>query len=72
MLLSPENASGQLFRSVSEQYELRFDEVNTVTLAKEKKNVSKGDLLEYRIKRLFFFMGYYVNNNIFIQTSQDL
>ena len=35
------------------------------------KNVSKGELLEYQIKRLFFFMGYFSKTNIIIQTSSD-
>lgn len=34
-------------------------------------NVKKGELLEYQIKRLFFFMGYYSKTNIMIQTSSD-
>jgi len=37
----------------------------------EIKNVSKGELLEYQIKRLLFFMGYYAKNNITLQTSSD-
>ncbi len=35
------------------------------------KNVNKGELLEYQIKRLFFFMGYFPKTNIIIQTSSD-
>lgn len=35
------------------------------------KNISKGELLEYQIKRLFFFMGYFSKANIIIQTSSD-
>lgn len=35
------------------------------------QNISKGELLEYQIKRLFFFMGYFSKNNIIIQTSSD-
>lgn len=52
------------------QYELKFEEQSNKN-TQMKINISKGEFLEYRIKRLFFFMGYYVNNNIFIQTSQD-
>lgn len=36
------------------------------------KNVNKGELLEYQIKRLFFFMGYFSKSNIIIQTSSDM
>lgn len=35
------------------------------------RKISKGELLEYQIKRLFFYMGYYTKNNIIVQTSQD-
>lgn len=35
------------------------------------KNMNKGELLEYQIKRLFFFMGYFPKTNIIIQTSSD-
>lgn len=35
------------------------------------QNMNKGDLLEYQIKRLFFFMGYFPKTNIIIQTSSD-
>ncbi len=35
------------------------------------QNMNKGDLLEYQIKRLFFFMGYFPKTNIMIQTSSD-
>lgn len=35
------------------------------------KDVNKGELLEYQIKRLFFFMGYLPITNIIIQTSTD-
>lgn len=34
-------------------------------------DANKGELLEYQMKRLFFFMGYYVKTNINIQTSSD-
>lgn len=33
--------------------------------------VSKGNMLEYRIKRLLFHMGYFTKTNIFIKTSTD-
>lgn len=36
-----------------------------------QKCKNKGELLEYQIKRLFFFMGYFCRNNIIIQTSSD-
>jgi len=36
-----------------------------------QRTMVKGELLEFRIKRLFFFMGYWAHNNIMIQTSQD-
>lgn len=32
-------------------------------------NISKGALLEYRIKRLLFHMGYYAQTNVVIKTS---
>ena len=35
------------------------------------KNINKGELLEFQIKRLFFFMGYFPKTNIIIQTSAD-
>lgn len=35
------------------------------------KNMNKGELLEYQIKRLFFFMGYFPKTNIIIQTGSD-
>lgn len=35
------------------------------------ENINKGELLEYQIKRLFFFMGYYPKTNIIIQTRSD-
>jgi len=35
------------------------------------KTVPKGELLEYRIKRLLFFMGYFPKTNIIVQTSPD-
>lgn len=33
------------------------------------KNISKGTMLEYRIKRLLFHMGYYAQTNVVIKTS---
>lgn len=35
------------------------------------KNISKGDLLEYRLKRLIFAMGYFPKRGILIKTSQE-
>jgi hypothetical protein len=35
------------------------------------KKTSKGYLLEYRIKRLLFYMGYYTQTNILIKTSSQ-
>lgn len=35
------------------------------------KNINKGELLEFQVKRLFFFMGYFPKTNIIIQTSAD-
>lgn len=57
-------------KEVDYQYELKFEEQEN-TDSQIQKSISKGEYLEYRIKRLFFFMGYYANNNIFVQTSQD-
>lgn len=45
--------------------DMTIPENNTV------QNVKKGELLEYQIKRLFFFMGYFPKTNIIIQTSSD-
>ena len=50
--------------------ELSILSENTV-VSDNIKNISKGELLEYQIKRLFFYMGYYTKNNIIVQTSQD-
>lgn len=36
-----------------------------------KKQVNKGNQLEFRAKRLMFFMGYYTVNDILIKTSND-
>lgn len=36
------------------------------------KSVTKGILLEYRIQRLFFAMGYYSKTGIIVKTNQDL
>lgn len=33
-------------------------------------HISKGHILEYRIRRLFFYMGYFTKGNISIKTSQ--
>ena len=35
------------------------------------KKVNKGELLEYQIKRLFFFIGYFPKTNIIIKTISD-
>ena len=35
------------------------------------QNISKGSVLEYRIKRLLFYMGYYAQTNILIKTSPE-
>lgn len=37
----------------------------------QKMTISKGALLERRIQRLFFAMGYYTKNNIIIKSSQE-
>jgi hypothetical protein len=37
----------------------------------QEKKIEKGDLLEYRIKRLFFAMGYFSKIGILVTTSQD-
>ena len=36
-----------------------------------KKQIEKGNLLEFRAKRLLFYMGYYAVHNILIKTSND-
>jgi len=36
-----------------------------------KNNLSKGESLEYRIKRLLFHMGYYAQNNVVLKTSSE-
>lgn len=36
-----------------------------------EKNVPRGALLEYRIQRLFFAMGYYSKTGIVVKTGQD-
>lgn len=35
------------------------------------RDIGKGEMLEYQMKRLFFFMGYYTKTNIVIQTTSD-
>lgn len=35
------------------------------------KEISKGDLLEYRLKRLLFSMGYFPKVGVLLKTSQD-
>lgn len=37
-----------------------------------KEELSKGSLLEYRIQRLFFAMGYYTKTGIIVKTGQDV
>lgn len=37
-----------------------------------EKNFNKGEILEYRIKRLLFHMGYYAQTNVILKTSQEL
>jgi len=53
------------------QYTLEVTDDKKVILPTSNNNIGKGEILEYRIKRLFFAMGYYVHNNIFIQTGDD-
>lgn len=49
------------------------DEINNQSNPDKKivKKVNQGELLEYQVKRLFFFMGYYARNNIIIQTNAE-
>lgn len=47
-----------------------FDKIDIQT-EKFIKNINKGELLEYQIKRLFFFMGYYSKTDIIIQTASE-
>lgn len=57
-----------------EQMILFEDKVITDTSIQDNsaiKSMNKGELLEYQIKRLFFFMGYFPITNIIIQTSTD-
>ncbi|MDX1259621.1 hypothetical protein [Exiguobacterium sp. K1] len=37
----------------------------------QRTAVPKGTLLEYRLKRLMFYMGYYPRINVILKTSQD-
>lgn len=37
----------------------------------KKSGISKGDNLEYRMKRLLFYMGYYAQNNVVLKTSSE-
>lgn len=52
-----------------------FDNENSKEVAVQGdtvvRSMNKGTILEYQIKRLFFFMGYFSKNNIIIQTSSD-
>lgn len=42
-----------------------------VNVTSQGKKIPKGDMLEYRIKRLLFHMGYFPKTNIFIKSSTD-
>ena len=52
-------------------FENKIQKEITIQEKSEIQNISKGELLEYQIKRLFFFMGYFSKSNIIIQTSSD-
>lgn len=62
-------------KKTNEQIEtenLLVDQNSQMTLFVEKeKKLDKGDLLEYRIKRLFFAMGYFSKIGVLVTTSQD-
>lgn len=47
-----------------------FDEKNQ-SYKKQVKKISKGELLEYRLKRLIFSMGYYPKIGVLLKTSQE-
>lgn len=42
-----------------------------ISLKERLRDISNGEMLEYQMKRLFFFMGYYTKTNIVIQTTSD-
>lgn len=55
----------------NDENQMSFAEKKETTQVDNKQIRNKGELLEYQIKRLFFFMGYFCKNNIIIQTSTD-
>ena len=60
-------------KEINDNYSVKFNQqnVNEKPL-KDKSTVNKGNLLEYRIKRLLFRMGYYCKTNIDIKATADL
>lgn len=45
-----------------------FPEKNSI---KNSKEISKGDILEFRIQRLLFYMGYFTKRGVIMKTSAD-
>ena len=74
--ISKDNTSGEtkyLERKAqsSETIQKVKQEVESKGKNGKKHTIPPGDLLEYRLKRLMFYMGYYPRINVIIKTSQD-
>jgi hypothetical protein len=54
-----------------EQLSVFGEKQNNATSKKITTNISKGNLLEYRLKRLLFVMGYFPKIGVIIKTSQE-
>ena len=70
-----DNENSEIVREPSEQYSMfnKNEKMNYYSKYKDKKidQLQKGHLLEYRLKRLIFHMGYYPKTGIIIKTTQD-
>jgi hypothetical protein len=64
---SIEHSNSDRSVSISDKAQIRKDKYTN----KEANIISKGNLLEYRLKRLIFSMGYYPKVGVIIKTSQD-
>jgi hypothetical protein len=60
-----DNEQLSMFKHDSEQTK----KVNTVS--RKSGHISNGDLLEYRLKRLIFYMGYFPKVDVIIKSSTD-
>jgi len=55
-------------KTASNSYSSKNEDYRNRSQAKE---IQKGNLLEYRLKRLMFFMGYFSKVGVYIKTNQD-